>query len=61
MLKIHVKIFKITIDPSKHGTMMPTEMTCKKIPCYISESACWCCIGKKPENCRILIGLCKFS
>ena len=59
ILKIHVEIFKITIGPSKHGAIMPTEITCKKIPCYMSESARWWCIGKKPKNRRILMGLCK--
>ena len=58
-----------------HRTLIQTEITCKKIPCYMHDSACRWFIVKKTKifgscakhflivagvrKCRILIGLCK--
>ena len=58
-----------------HGTIIWTGITCKKISCYMHDSACRWCIVKKARifwsyvkhfltlagvwKCRILIGLCK--
>ena len=31
---------------NKHGTIIRTVITCKKIPCYMRDSACsWCIVG----------------
>ena len=42
---------KITeiITCSKHGTMIPTGITSKKIPCYMRDSACGWFIVKKAK------------
>ena len=61
--------------PSYHGTIAQTGITCKEIPCYMHDSACWWFIVKKAKmfwsyvkhfwilagvrKCRILTGLCK--
>ena len=60
---------------TEHGTIIRTGITCKKIPCYMHDSACrWFIIENakiirsyvkhfwifpRERNCRILIGLCK--
>ena len=36
----------------KHGTIMQTEITCKKIPCYMCNSACKWFIVKKAKLFR---------
>ena len=67
---IHFKI-----KPSNHGTIIRTGITCKKIPCYMRDSAYrWFIVENakifrsyvkhfwtfpRERNCRILIGLCK--
>ena len=59
-----------------HRTIIQTGITCKKIPCYMRDSACRCSVVKRAKtfwsyvkhfwiltgvrNCRILIGLCKW-
>ena len=37
-VKDSCKSLQKPIDRSKHGTVMRTEITCKKIYCYMSES-----------------------
>ena len=60
---------------SEHGTITRTGITCKKIPCYMRDSACrWLIVEKakilrsyvkhfwifpRERNCGILIGLYK--
>ena len=34
---------------SHHGTIIPTGITCKKIPCYMGDSACRWFIVKKAK------------
>ena len=59
----------------EHGTIIRTQITCKKIPCYMRDSACrWFIVNKAKifgscvkhfwilvgvRKCRILIVLCK--
>ena len=46
-----------------HGTIKRTEITCKKIHCYMHDSTCRWLIVKhflifpRERNCKILIGL----
>ena len=61
--------FEVTLN---HGTIIPTGITCKKIPCYMRDSACRQFFVKKAKilyvkhfwtlegsrKYRILIGLC---
>ena len=60
---------------AKHGTIIQTGLTCKKIPCYMYDSASMWLIVENAKmfrsyikhfwifpcegNCRILIGWCK--
>ena len=34
---------------SPHGTIIQTGITCNKIPCYMRNSSCRCCIVKKAK------------
>ena len=77
LLYLSYKIFQLISMSSilYHGTIIRTGITCKKIPCYMRDSACWWSIVKKTKifwsyvkhfwilegvrKCRILIGLSK--
>ena len=70
----HLLFFRLH-SHSYHGTVIRTGITCKKIPCYMRDSACRWFIVKKAKiflsyvkhfwilagmrKCRILIGLWK--
>ena len=67
--------FKLLTELSANGTIIQTKITCKKIPCYMCDSACRWFIVKKTKifwthikhfwiisgkrKSRILNGLCK--
>ena len=71
----HLAPFFFKFTQSNQGTRIRTGITCKKIPCYMRDSACWWFIVKKAKiflsyvkhfwilvvvrKYRILIGLCK--
>ena len=66
-------LLKLISGNFEHGTVIRTGITCRKIPCYMRDSACRWCIVKKTKifwsylkhfwilpgvrNCRILIGI----
>ena len=41
--------FKLLTDLSANGTIIRTKITCKKIPCYMRDSACRWFIVKKTK------------
>ena len=42
--KVNVPYVNLTLD---YGTIIQTEITCKKVPCYMRESACrWFIVRK---------------
>ena len=67
-------ILRLLLITPYHGTIIRTGITCKKIPCYVHDSACRWFIVKKAKifwsyvkhfwvptcvrKCRILTGLC---
>ena len=42
-------LYKIQISSNMHGTIIRTGTTCKKIPCYMCESAFRWCIVKNAK------------
>ena len=36
----HIYVMKTDLKGSHHGTIMRTGIACKKIPCYMHDSAC---------------------
>ena len=49
--------FKLLTDLSANGTIIRTKITCKKIPCYMRDSACrWFIVEKKTQNILKFLG-----
>ena len=77
LLKVCSQTFRNNRVCSKHGTIIRTGITCKKVPCYMRDSACrWLIVNNvkifksfvkyfwtcpRERNCIILIGLCKWA
>ena len=42
-------VFIVNIEQVNAGTTIQTGITCRKIPCYMRNSACWWFIVKKAK------------
>ena len=72
---IYLSLYNLRDCTFKHGAIIGTRITCKKMPCYTCDSACsWLIVENakifrsyvkhflifpRERNCRVLIGLCK--
>ena len=43
----------------EHGTIIPTRITCKKIPCYMRDSTCKWLIVKKLKYFEVMLNMFK--